>query len=90
MEVAFWFTYLFNLLVLIHLIGIVCYVLILMRALHHHMEEQNLQARDASEQRKSNRRLMEALRTKRQAAFTDVIGLNSDMSCVICLADFCE
>ena len=49
MEVAFWFTYLFNFLVLIHLIGITCYVLILMRALHTHMEEQNLQARSASE-----------------------------------------
>ena len=33
---------------------------------------------------------MEALRNKRQHAFTDVIGLNADMSCVICLVDFCE
>ena len=33
MEFAFWLTFLFNLLVLIHLVGVTCYILILMRAL---------------------------------------------------------
>ena len=49
LEVAFWATYIFNLLILLHMIGIACYVLILMRALRHHMDELPTRERDAAE-----------------------------------------
>ena len=72
------------------MIGVGCYVLILMQALRHHMEEQQTMRRDSAEQRMSNLRLMEALRAKRTMAFTDVIGVNVDMTCVVCLVEFQE